>query len=315
MPLIPIDDLRDLLICPRCGSPLEGSPKLLSCGEASCAQEYPSINHPPVPVLIDGNASVVDVDGVLTSNAASLVNRQHGWLQRAVQRVIRIRNKVAEQCVEQMIKDLAVETAGRPRILVIGGGAIGNGIESLYEAPDVDLLAFDIYASENCQFVADGHRIPLATGSVDGVVVQAVLEHVLNPQLVVDEIHRVLRPGGLVYADTPFLQPVHEGPYDFTRFSESGHRYLFRRFAVRKSGASAGLGTQLLVSIMIFGRGINPRIGQIAFVAFCWLPRLDRRLDPKVTIDGACSSYFYGHSISAAISAKEIITYYSGQQK
>ena len=87
--------------------------------------------------------------------------------------------------------------------------------------PTIDLISFDVYASPATQFVGDGHSIPLADGSVDGVIVQAVLEHVLEPTIVADEIHRVLRTGGIVYADTPFLQQVHEGAYDFTRFTDS----------------------------------------------------------------------------------------------
>ncbi len=84
------------------------------------------------------------------------------------------------------------------------------------------IAAFDIYYSANVQFIADAHSILLRDASVDAVVIQAVLEHVLDPQQVVDEIWRVLKPSGLVYAETPFLQHVHEGAYDFTRFTESG---------------------------------------------------------------------------------------------
>ena len=69
-----------------------------------------------------------------------------------------------------------------------------------------------------------------------------MLEHVLEPELVVAEIHRVLMPDGLVYAGTPFMQQVHEGPYDFMRFTESGHRWLFRRFERLASGATGGPG-------------------------------------------------------------------------
>jgi len=58
------------------------------------------------------------------------------------------------------------------------------------------------------------------------MLVQAGLEHVRDLWQVVAEIHRVLKDDGLVYAETPFMQQVHEGPYDFTRFTESGHRYL-----------------------------------------------------------------------------------------
>jgi ubiquinone/menaquinone biosynthesis C-methylase UbiE len=138
---------------------------------------------------------------------------------------------------------------------VIGGGTIGNGMESLYDDPRLDLLAFDIYASENVQFLADGHQVPLKDGSVDAVWIQAVLEHVLDPQAVVAEIRRVLRPGGLVYASTPFMQQVHEGPYDFTRFTESGHRYLFRHF----TGSIATPGyASIIVSIVSMG---SPTIG------------------------------------------------------
>ena len=41
----------------------------------------------------------------------------------------------------------------------------------------------------------------------------------LDPPRVVAEMHRVLRPGGLLYAEIPFMQQVHEGAYDFTRYT------------------------------------------------------------------------------------------------
>jgi SAM-dependent methyltransferase len=315
MPLVKIDTFRDLLACPRCGSSLTGPIASLVCSHDSCGREYPVAGEPPIPVLIDSDASIVDVDVLLRSHAVSQIDRNsHSRLREFVIRRIEPRNKTAEHHVHRLVEDLIAETKGRPRVLVIGGGAVGNGMETLYKDPNIDLLAFDIYASENCQFLADGHQVPLKSGSVDGVVIQAVLEHVLNPQLVVDEIYRVLRPGGLVYADTPFMQQVHEGPYDFTRFTVSGHRYLFRHFAVRNSGAVGGLGTQLFWSITYFSRGINYRVGKIARAAFFWLPKLDHWLDPRVTVDGASSTFFYGHSSPEIISPADIVKYYSGAQ-
>ena len=59
---------------------------------------------------------------------------------------------------------------------------------------------------------------------IDLVIIQAVLEHVMYPNKVVSEIYRVLKNDGLIYSETPFMQQVHEGPYDFSRFTESGHR-------------------------------------------------------------------------------------------
>ena len=113
----------------------------------------------------------------------------------------------------------------RPRILVIGG-ARGSGADELYEDISIDLVGTDIYPSTNTKIVADGHQLPFIDASFDGVWIQAVLEHVLDPPIVAAEIYRVLKPGGLVYADTPFMQQVHEGAYDFTRYTVSGHRWL-----------------------------------------------------------------------------------------
>ena len=59
--------------------------------------------------------------------------------------------------------------AARPRLLIIGGGALGSGVEDLYATDDVDVISFDIYASDLVQFLADAHRIPLASQSVDAV--------------------------------------------------------------------------------------------------------------------------------------------------
>jgi len=315
MPLIATESFRDLLSCPRCGSSLTGPVTSLACSLESCKRQYSAIGEPPKPVLIDSDKSIVDVAAVMSSGGASKVKRvRSGRLQQFAMRLIETRNQIAERYVRRLAADLIAETEGRPRVLIVGGGAVGSGTEILYQHPGLDLIAFDIYASDNVQFLADGHQLPLKAGSIDGVLIQAVLEHVLEPHTVVAEIYRVLRPGGLVYADTPFMQQVHEGPYDFTRFTESGHRYLFRNFIVRDAGTVAGLGTQLLWSIIYFSRGINRRAGQIAHLAFFWLPKLDRRLDPKVTVDGASSIFFYGHSGPGSISPAEIVSYYSGAQ-
>ncbi|MEZ5361501.1 MAG: class I SAM-dependent methyltransferase [Bryobacterales bacterium] len=66
--------------------------------------------------------------------------------------------------------------------------------------------------------LCDAQRIPFADATFDAVVAQAMLEHVADPVRAVGEIWRVLKPG-LVYSETPFLQQVHAGPYDFTRYA------------------------------------------------------------------------------------------------
>ena len=125
-------------------------------------------------------------------------------------------------------------------MLVVGGGEVGAGMQPLMDATDIDVISTDIYVSEVVSVACDGHQLPFADAGFDAVVIQAVLEHVVEPWTVVAEIHRVLKPRGLVYADTPFMQQVHEGAFDFTRFSELGQRRLFRQFAEVDRGVSVG---------------------------------------------------------------------------
>lgn len=185
-----------------------------------------------------------------------------------------------------------------------------------YEDTRIELVSFDIYASNTVQFVADAHDIPLPDEEFDAVIIQAVLEHVLNPEKVAAEIYRLLKNDGIVYAETPFLQHVHEGAYDFTRFTESGHRFLFRKFDVVKSGVTAGTGTQLLWSLEYFARGLSRSrlIGKVVKLGFFWLQYLDRAIPEAYNIDAASGVFFMGRKQNEAIPYNEIVTHYKGAQ-
>ena len=140
-------------------------------------------------------------------------------------------------------------------------------------------------------------------GTFDAVVCQAVLEHVLDPPRVVAEMHRVLRPAGLLYAEIPFMQQVHEGAYDFTRYTYVGQRRLFRRF--RRAGEQPGLrpgdGARVVGALPRRDAGrARPRgrarvISHLVPLATFWLPRLDRWLIGRPgAMDAASSIGFLG---------------------
>jgi SAM-dependent methyltransferase len=101
--------------------------------------------------------------------------------------------------------DLLQQGSEWPIVLVIGGGTIGSGADELYNDRSIELVGTDVYASPHTALVADAHKLPFEDGVFDGVWVQAVLEHVLEPATAVAEIYRVLRREGLVYAETPFM--------------------------------------------------------------------------------------------------------------
>jgi SAM-dependent methyltransferase len=135
-------------------------------------------------------------------------------------------------------------------------------------------------------FECPAHRVPLADGSVDGILCTEVLEHVPDPAAVWREFHRLLRPHGQVLLTTPMYWPSHEVPYDFYRYPEHGLRYLaetagFRVEAfVPRGGVWAFLGQ---VAMHAAGHYLKFRWQRRGWNRF-WL-RLDRaRCNPGLTI-------------------------------
>jgi SAM-dependent methyltransferase len=266
------------------------------------------------PVLVDFANSVLDEATTIERGAPTLVTRSSG-ARHALSRLVFGDKPEARRNAARFL-DMAKARARNPVILVVGGGTIGDGAEALYQEPGIRLIAFDVYRSEQTHFVADAHSIPLAEGMIDGVWVQAVLEHVLSPERVVAEIYRVLKSGGLVYAETPFMQQVHEGPYDFTRFTESGHRWLFRRFEVIESGVERGPFTVLLWSIRYALAGLlrSWKGATLVCVLLFWLRYFDRLVPSPFAVDGASEVYFLGRKSQSSLQIKELIASYVGNQ-
>lgn len=98
----------------------------------------------------------------------------------------------------------------------------------------MDLPNSDIYNTVQPDLIWDGFHIPLEDNSVDSILLTEVLEHCPEPELVLQEIHRVLKQGGIIVFSVPFIWYLHESPWDFYRytpyaiqrlFDESGYRF------------------------------------------------------------------------------------------
>jgi SAM-dependent methyltransferase len=305
-------EVLDMLYCPKTGDKLHQVDYKLVTDSIEKYAEYSIIKD--CPIVIDFDRSVLSPDD-LSRPFFAVERKSHDGFLAFLRKLVSPTLDSTTKNIQQF-GDLLLETHDNPQILVVGGGTVGQSMDALYANPRISIVAFDIYSSPQVQFVADGHQIPLLDQSFDAVIIQAVLEHVLEPVVVVAEIHRVLKDQGIVYAETPFMQHVHEGAYDFTRYTESGHRYLFKDFELIKSGVSAGAGTQLLWSIDNFFRGLfrSKNLGQFIKLSFFWLQYFDKLIPESYNIDAASGVFFLGRKSRSSANAKEIIAYYQGAQ-
>jgi SAM-dependent methyltransferase len=300
--------------CPRCGGIVRVEAEAAWCENDACRyakSAFPVLGRQPA--LVDFDASVLDESDLRSTGGQSDIAHTQGSGRQRIRRLLFGGNHVAKLNSARFLKLLKGSTT-TPVLLVVGGGTKGVGADALYNDPAVMTVSFDIYASSNTQFVADAHAIPLSAESVDGVWIQAVLEHVLTPAAVVAEIRRVLKNGGFVYADTPFMQQVHMGPWDFTRYTESGHRWLFRDFTRIDSGVVIGPGTALVWSIRYAVAAVfrSRAAGTVVGAAFFWLRFLDYISAPRFALDAASAVFFMGTKAQQPISPKDAIAHYQG---
>jgi SAM-dependent methyltransferase len=93
-------------------------------------------------------------------------------------------------------------------------------------------VALDIQRGIGVQVIGDAQALGICDASFDVVLCTEVLEHLPEPQRAIDEIYRVLVPGGQLLLTTRFLFPIHDAPHDYFRFTKYGLRHLLRRFEI-----------------------------------------------------------------------------------
>lgn len=78
--------------------------------------------------------------------------------------------------------------------------------------------------------VADlNEPLPIDNGIADTVISLSVMEHLREPQIFLGEAQRILKTGGRMVLQVPFMWRVHEAPYDYFRYTRFGLRYLMEK--------------------------------------------------------------------------------------
>jgi SAM-dependent methyltransferase len=270
-----------------------------------------------IPVLIDEDHSVFSIDTFVRQQPTFF--RESGPVATLLKRFVpQLGANRRSKPNYTSLRDRLLTASRRPRVLVLGGSILGHGMEPL-DVSDIELVETDVALGSRTKIICDAHSIPFADASFDAVVAQAVLEHVIDPFRCVAEIHRVLKSDGFVYAETPFMQQVHGGAYDFLRFSHLAYLRLFRHFERIDSGAVAGPGTALAWSYEFFllsfvrsrmMRNIVKAFARTTAFALKYFDALV--IDRPAALDAASGFYFLGRRSESELSDRELLTMYRG---
>jgi SAM-dependent methyltransferase len=176
---------------------------------------------------------------------------------------------------------------------------IGSGVTNYSQ----NIINFDLQPFKNVAVIGDLFHLPFKDNSFDYVFSIYVLEHIPDTKKAINEMLRVLKPGGTAYCLVPFIQGFHAAPADFTRLTISGVKEQFSEFARTEA---VGLGPtsallwifqEWLALVLSFG---SKRIGAILHILFMVLTFPIKYLDILV-------SHFSGAEKIAV--ATEVIAY------
>jgi SAM-dependent methyltransferase len=281
----------------------------------TCGTVFPVVNG--VPVLINDANSVFRCSDFTSAAAYTGASGYGGTadpstgLKRAYRAFARRLSEArvpGSAAIDRLYALLEADPASR--ILVIGAGE---------RASRPGTVRTDVAFAANVDCVCDAHDLPFEDGSFDVVYAESVLEHVCDPQRCVAEITRVLSPTGRVLAVTPFLQPVHMGAYDFTRFTHMGHRRLFRMYDEIGSGLCGGPAYAAIHILRnaVTGLTDNHRARAMLRLIMLLLTYPWRYLDPwlsrtRAAYNVGCAFYFCGTKRTTPIPDRDILRSFQG---
>lgn len=317
-------DLLPLLRCPDCMKadflPIAGADTSYHLNCAACGAEFPILAGRPV--LMRHDNAVFPIAAYTEPTATAPASWRTRWMRHMVNFIPDPSVNLARKRVLKKMQALLARNESAV-VLVVGSGKQREDLNRLLDTGFLNgklkIIYSDIDREAAVDLFCDGHDLPFIDQSVDAAITTVVLEHVASPERVVSEMYRVVKTGGLVYSEMPFMQQVHEGAYDFTRYSLSGHRRLFNGFAEIDYGMVAGPATTLVWAIENFSLAFvsHPifRLVTKALVrlVFSWLKYLDFLLrDRPEAMDGASCTYFLGSRMENKVTDAEIIARYVG---
>jgi SAM-dependent methyltransferase len=169
----------------------------------------------------------------ITNNARFFLLRYLSWMNRRGWLPVRAfmgggkRKTISRAFVEKFIEMNNILICGD--ILEIGRNVYKDVVPPEYI---VSYSCLDISPFPDVDIVADIQNMKhVESNRFDTIICTQVLEHVPNPFDAIDELYRILRPGGQLLITVPFLNNYHMEPDDYWRFTEYALKHLLKNFS------------------------------------------------------------------------------------
>lgn len=295
------EKIRRISACPSCkSSDLEWVQPSLKC--LRCGATYPLIDG--TPVMLSAGSRVRRWYDPNRAFASSPDQAAKSW-PRKVHQALRPSDRVWTRRSRKALR-LSLETAApdSPERAVV---LVGSGFEPVYRdacAEYREIIRFGLAHRGGVNIVGDVCELPMATGCVDLIFSSSVLEHVYDPDQAVAEMFRVIKPGGHVYAEIPFMRAYHMIPIDYQRYTIAGIEELFSRqgFKLLEKGICSGPFTTLATfvvdmatSLVSFNRYLKAGTGLALGLLMHPIKYFDRLCEnAKWAEVTACNFYYLG---------------------
>lgn len=233
----------EVAACPACHGGIAAHDDAVTC--LNCGARYPMRNGAPVLVTRESELYPALVEATQEGVGAFLHDeRSTGFHPRQhLKEWLKPEDRLWSRPALDAMRRLIATSDGV--IVNIGAAEAEHHLKRELTGRDVLKVGFPTHG--RVDIYGDALQLPLASDSISLVVSSSVFEHLSEPDLAAADTFRVVRPGGHVYAEIPFMRPFHMIPADYQRYTLSGIKRLFERhgFETVEVGVCSGPFTAL----------------------------------------------------------------------
>lgn len=112
--------------------------------------------------------------------------------------------------------------------LQVQGDASLEDLRPLF--PGKEFVGTDMRPGPGVDRILDLHKLDLPDSCVGTAICMDTMEHVEYPRQAIDELHRALKPDGILIMSSVMNFPIHGFPNDYWRFTPEGFKSLLKKF-------------------------------------------------------------------------------------